>query len=100
MPTELLVVGNPLWLHEAHVYALDSSTIGISGKEKAEWNEIACFHEKINIERTTEKVSLQIPDKIKTFYNMERKHSVVSINGNDILVTISGTIIEDKKYPA
>lgn len=100
VPTDLLQVGNPLWLHEAYVYALDSSTIGISGKETEEWKEIACFQEKIPIQRTNEKVTLQIPEKVKQFYNIEKKHAVVSINGNNLLVTISGNIVENKSYPA
>lgn len=100
VPTNLLQVGNPLWLNSAYIYALDSSTIGVSGKETAEWKEIACFQEKIQIQRTDEKVTLQIPEKIMSFYNIEKKHAVVSINGNNLLVTISGSIIEDKRYPA
>ncbi len=97
VPTELLQVGNPSWLSTAYVYALDSTTIGISGKETAEWKEIACYHEKIPIQRTNEKVTLQIPEKIKNFYSMEKKHKIVSINGNNLLVTMSGNIIEEKK---
>jgi hypothetical protein len=31
---------------------------------------------------------------------MQRKHRIVSINGNNILVTISGDIVEEKKYPS
>jgi len=100
VPADLLTVGNPLWLNSAYVYALDSSTIGISGKAKDEWKDIACFKEKIPIQRTPEKVTIQLPDKIKNFYNMEKKHVVVSVNGNNLLVTVSGSIVEEKKYPS
>jgi hypothetical protein len=31
---------------------------------------------------------------------MERRHRVVSVNGNTILVTVSGEIVEEKKYPS
>ena len=61
---------------------------------------LACFREKIPIQRTTEKVTIQIPEKIKMFYDMEKKHVVASISGNNLLVTVSGSIIEEKKYPA
>jgi hypothetical protein len=100
VPAELLQVGNPLWLTSAYVYALDSSTIGISGKETSEWKDIACFQEKIPIQRTSEKITILLPEKIKAFYNMDKKHTVVSVNGNNLLVTVSGTIIEEKNYPA
>jgi hypothetical protein len=43
---------------------------------------------------------LKIPEKIKRFYEWEQKHRVVSINGNALLITISGNIIEQKKYPS
>jgi hypothetical protein len=100
VPANLLHVGNPTWLDSAFVYALDSTTIGISGQEMPEWREISCFQEEIPIRREDEKVRIQIPEKIKLFYNWERKHRVVSINGNNLLITISGNIIEEKKYPS
>ena len=97
---DLLHMGNPTWLDSAFVYALDSTTIGIAGHEMPEWNEISCFIEKIPIKKQAEKLILQIPEKFNRFYNIERKHKVVSVNGNNILVTISGNIIEEKKYPS
>jgi len=100
VPAKLLHVGNPTWLDSAFVYALDSSTIGISGHEMPEWKEVSCFLEEVPINRDNEKLVLQIPENFKRFYNWERKHRVVSINGNNILITISGNIIEEKKYPS
>jgi len=100
VPTELLKTGNPLWDEYAFVYALDSSTIGISGREMPEWEEISCFLEKIPIQTAEGKMVLKIPEKFSRFYNMERKHRVVSINGNNILITISGNIIDAKRYPS
>jgi hypothetical protein len=100
VPANLLQVGNPTWLDSAFVYALDSTTIGIAGNEMPEWNEISCFTEKTPIKRNKEKIILQIPEKFSRFYNIERKHKIVSLNGNNILITISGNIIEEKKYPS
>jgi hypothetical protein len=100
VPAKLLHADNPTWLDSAFVYALDSSTIGISGQEMPEWKETSCFLERIPIEKNAEKFVLKIPDNFKRFYDWERKHRVVSINGNNILITISGNIIEEKKYPS
>jgi len=100
VPTELLQVGNPIWVESAHIYALDSSTIGIAGKEIDEWKEIACFTEEIPLKRDTKKVTLKVPEKFKKFYNMEQRHKVVSVNGNTILITISGNLVASKKYPS
>ena len=100
VPIDLLRTGNPIWNESAFVYALDSSTIGISGEQMTEWEEISCFSEKIPIRKSGETAVLQIPEKIVRFYNMERRHRVVSVNGNTILVTVSGEIVEEKKYPS
>jgi hypothetical protein len=58
------------------------------------------IHGEIPIRKDEEKIVLQIPEKFSRFYNIERKHKVVSVNGNNILVTISGDIIDEKKYPS
>jgi hypothetical protein len=100
VPMDLLRAGNPIWSESAFVYALDSSTIGISGEEMPEWEEISCFSKKIPIRKSAETAVLQLPEKIVRFYNMERRHRVVSVNGNTILVTVSGEIVEEKKYPS
>lgn len=100
IPINLLTVGNPLWDQSAFVYALDSSTIGISGKEMPEWKEISCFQKKIPLKKERESIELEIPKDFLRFYNMERKHRTLSINGNNILVTISGDIVEEKRYPS
>ena len=39
VPEALLHVGNPTWLDSAFIYALDSTTIGVSGHEMPEWAE-------------------------------------------------------------
>jgi len=100
VPAELLHKDNPVWSEHAFVYALDNSTIGISGRETSEWKEISCFLEKIPIKETDGKMVLQIPERFWRFYNLERKHRVVSVNGNNLLITVSGDIVEEKKYPS
>lgn len=101
VPMSLLKVGNPLWDREAFVYALDSSTIGISGHPIEDWNRVSCFSSHTQVRRGEDgKILLTIPDKIVKFYDLERKHYMVGINGNNILVSISGDIVETKKYPS
>ena len=100
IPTGLLKTGNPIWNQNAFAYALDSSTIGISGKEMPEWSEISCFQESLPIRKINGKLVLQIPEKFQRFYSMERKHRVISVNGNNLLITVSGDIVEEKKYPS
>lgn len=96
----LLKTGNPLWDQNAFANALDSSTIGISGEEMPEWSEISCFQASLKIRKVDGKLVLQIPEAFLRFYNMHRKHRVISVNGNNLLVTVSGDIVEEKKYPS
>lgn len=100
VPSDLLLAQNPLWSDEALIYALDNTTIGISGEELPDWNEISCFSSRIPIERVNGKTSLAIPEKFMNFYHLEEKHRTISVSGNNILVTISGNIVETKKYPS
>lgn len=99
IPENILARANPLWSDEAFIYALDSSTIGISGEELPDWKEISCFNTEIPILREDQKISLTIPEKFVSFYHLNERHRTVSINGDNILVTISGDIVETKKYP-
>ena len=100
VPIDLLKTSNPLWQNEAFIYALDHVNIGISGEEISEWNEISCFKSKIPIEMRARALTLKIPEKFVRFYHLKEKHRAVSVNGNNILITISGNIIETKKYPS
>ena len=100
VPSELLKVGNPVWNDYAYFHALDSSTIGVSGREIPEWKEVSCFLETVAIQREDGRLVLQIPEAFWRFYNLDRKHRVVSVNGNNILITVSGDIIEEKEYPS
>ena len=100
VPTKLLETGNPVWQREAFVYALDHVNIGISGEEISEWNEISCFNSRIPVEINARAVSLRIPEKFIRFYHLNEKHRTVSVNGNNLIITISGDIIETKRYPS
>ncbi len=101
VPGELLEVRNPIWNDRAFFYALDNSTIGIAGHRIEEWNEISRFADSIPIRINAHgKLLLRIPEDFWRFYNLERKHRVVSVNGNALLITISGDIIEERDYPS
>lgn len=100
IPSSFLETENPSWHEKAYVCALDSSTIDVSGGELPEWKEISYFSSEVPIERVERKISIRIPDDFVRFYNLEKKHRVVSINGDNILITISGDILEIKRYPS
>lgn len=102
VPSNLLKIGNPSWSSDAFFYALDNSTIGIAGREVDEWKEISCFLEKAPISKgdDEDRILLRIPERFWRFYNLDRKYRVVSVNGNSLLVTVSGDIVEEKNYPS
>lgn len=100
IPAKLLQLDNGKWAKGAFVYALDSSTIGIAGTEMREWQESAAFTGEILLRREKDKMVFEIPEKFSRFYQIGKKHTTASVNGNAILITISGNIVEEKKYPA
>jgi len=100
VPIELLKVENPAWQEGAFIYALDNVTIGISGEEDLEWKALSCFSQRIAVSKTNGRLLLKIPENLVSFYHLNEKHRVVSVNGNNILITVSGDIIETKKYPS
>ena len=100
VPENLLQFGNSTWLDSAFVYALDSTTIGIAGHEMPEWNEISCFIEKIPITKDKKKKLLcRFQKNSADSMTLVGRHKVASVNGNTILITIAGSIVEEKKYP-
>lgn len=88
------------WRDCAYVYALDTTTIGIAGRDIPEWREYAAFTEVIPIRTEEEKILLYLPKKFSTFYQVNRKLKVASLSDNVLIVTVSGDLIEEKKYPA
>ena len=93
VPEPELRRGNPTWLNTAHFYALDSETLGISGAEFDEWERISRFRGVGPIEYRGGQAVIELPDDFKGFYNLERKHFSVSLNANNILVTVTGKIV-------
>lgn len=91
---ENLEGGNPVWFDHAFVYALDSNTIGISGENIKEWSEISCLKTEIPLKFEDKAVLFDLPENLRRFYQMDHKHHTVSISGNNILITISGDIVE------
>ncbi|MCW4001340.1 MAG: hypothetical protein NWE93_13985 [Candidatus Bathyarchaeota archaeon] len=91
---------NGAWLDCAHIFALDSSTIGVAGHEMPEWAQNACFKETAPIQKNRETVVFEIPERFSRFYNLASKHITVTVNGNVILITITGNLIKQKRYPA
>ena len=94
IPKQELETHNPLWFDKALVYALDSETIGVAGQHFDEWSEISRFEKEIPLNHEDDQVSFEIPEEFKTFYQLDRKHYVVSINANNVLITVSGEIIK------
>lgn len=93
VPETELRRGNPMWLSTAYFYALDSETMGITGGEFDPWDRIARFKNVGLIEYREGQAIIELPDDLKGFYNLERKHFSVSLNANNILVTVTGKIV-------
>lgn len=90
---ENLVQGNPLWMDIARIYALDLHTIGIAGRNVTEWQDISAFYDDLEISHENGFVSLQLPEAFVRFYDLNHKHFVVTINSNNLLLTVSGDLV-------
>ena len=97
IPKSELKIHNPFWLDTAFMYALDSNTIGVSGESSVTWDEISCFQKEIKLIHNDNDICFEVPEDFKNFYQLDHKHYVVSINANNVLITVSGNIIEGKK---
>jgi hypothetical protein len=93
VPEQELRKGNPTWLSKAYFYALDSETMGITGEEFDMWDRVARFKNVGPIEYSGGQAVIELPDDFKDFYNLKRKHFSVSLNANNILVTVTGRIV-------
>lgn len=100
VPKRLLRAGNPGWSDKASVYALDNSTIGISGEPLAQWRRIAQFSTDTPVESKGDRVLLTIPRSFIQFYHLDTHFFAKTINGDNILITVGGRIVDSKPYPS
>ena len=94
IPKNDLDIHNPLWSDKAFMYALDSETIGVAGRDLKLWNEISRFEKEIPLTHEDDYISFSFPEEFRSFYQLDSKHYVPSINANNVLITVSGRIIE------
>ncbi len=99
-PAKLLQPDSGKWGKGAFIYALNINTIGIAGAEKGEWKESAAFTSQILLRRKRDKMIFEIPEKFSHFYQIDKKHLTTLVSGDAVQITISGNIVEEKKYPA
>ncbi len=100
IPISLLKLGNPLWKDDAFIYALDSTTVGITGTCNPEWEKLACFAKKVKLTPEKERFLIKLPRQFMDFYHLESKHVTRTVNSNNVLLTIDGQLITSKPYPA
>jgi hypothetical protein len=86
------MVDDEVWQDSAIVYALSRSTIGISHKEIAEWDEEAFFKGRVSIEASDENIVLKLPDKFARFYQLENSDISLSTIGNCVLVSVESIL--------
>lgn len=94
IPIMELEIHNPIWMNGAFMYALDSETIGVTGRRFRTWGNISRFMKEIPLRKDDEHIMFEFPEEFRRFYQLDRKHRVVSINANNVIINISGNIIE------
>lgn len=94
IPIMELEIHNPIWTNSAFMYALDSETIGVTGRRFRTWGDISRFMKEIPLRQDDEYIVFEFPEEFRSFYQLDRKHRVVSINANNVIINTSGNIIE------
>lgn len=100
IPVSLLKLANPVWKDDAFIYALDSTTVGITGTRNPEWEKLACFAEEVKLNPEGKRFLVKLPRQFMDFYHLESKHVTKTINSNNVLLTIDGQLVTSKPYPA
>ena len=93
IPVEELEISNPMWMDSAFMYALNMHTIGVTGNIFDQWNDISLLTREIPVRKEDNEIKFQFPEKFKRFYELNHKHYNISINGNKVLIIVSGNIV-------
>ncbi len=93
IPLEELEINNPIWMDTAFMYALNMYTIGVTGNLFDQWDDISLFTREISIRKDNDEIRFKFPEEFKRFYELNHKHYNISINGNKVLLIVSGNIV-------
>jgi hypothetical protein len=85
-------INKTAWKDSGVIYALSRSTIGLAPKEIDEWNEKALFKEKVNFQKSKEKIDITIPKNLERFYQLENSDVSISTFANSALVTVESIL--------
>lgn len=88
--------GGENWGNSAIVYALDSETIGVSGKFNENWERKASFRNRAPVTREGDNIKIILPDEVKSFYKLDGKEVDVKIEESNIVIITSGKIVKGK----
>jgi hypothetical protein len=91
IPREVVHVGNPSWLN-AFVYALNNESIGVSGEPVSEWESNCLWKEQAQVDRKQKELFVKLPEKIASFYQIQKKEVLQVFLKNKTLLTITGTV--------
>ena len=93
IPVEELEISNPMWMDTAFMYALNMHSIGVTGNLFDQWNDISLLTREISLRKEDNEIKFQFPEEFKRFYELNQKHYNISINGNKVLIIVSGNIV-------
>jgi hypothetical protein len=91
IPREVVHNGNPSWL-SAFIYALNDESIGVSGEPVPEWEANCLWKEQAKVDREHAGLLVRLPEKIASFYQIEKKEVMQVFLNNKTLLTMIGTI--------
>lgn len=92
------IINLKVWMKQAFIYALSRSTIGVAPQKTAEWETKAFCEETVSIRKDSEKVALELPERLAQFYQLDNSEISLSAVGDLIFVTVESvlpTAVED-----
>ena len=99
----LNMIEEDLWKEKIYVYALSRSTVALSSRRIEEWDKRSFRREQISIRKGAEALTVELPNSISEFYQLENSETSLSTTGDFALITVESTALPvalPPTYPA
>jgi len=79
------------WL-SAFIYALNDESIGVSGEPVPEWEANCLWREEAKVDRESTGLLVRLPEKVASFYQIQKREVMQVFLNDKTLLTVIGTI--------
>lgn len=93
-------IDKDIWKNEVFIYSLSRSSIGLSPRKIAQWDERASWKGSATVKDEDEKLVVELPKRLSDFYRLENSEVSLSTSDDFALLTIETTIIPVELPPS